>query len=487
MPYTNLIELMDTRLFNPLKYSVLGLLFGVLLIVSGCKKSPVSMNAEINQWVADSMRYYYYWNTAIPSNNNLNFELHPENFFETLLKRPDDRFSWIQNFEDLRNNLSGVIKTNGLAYSFHMYKNTVVLSVRYVHKGSPADEQGIKRGDLFVGINGGPWQVSDGSITNAQPLVGNETFSLVKGIEGANNVAAGESVSLTPVEDFQERAIHLDSVITTLNGTKVGYIFYNRFLNEQAGDLIDAFQRLKAENVTELIIDERYNGGGSIGVAALLSAFIHKDFDTGSPFIMYEFNSRFRDETLTYGDLLGDATAVVNSGNLGLDRVFILATERSASASELLINNLRPFLGASNVIHIGETTYGKDDASITISNSSSRFTGDNDWGIQPIVLKYKNRDGGGGFVNGLVPTHEVSEVVPLAPMGSSNDPLIAKALGIIDPGMQAFLDRQMSLSGANRLGFDQERLTAPAGHRLDPRPLDVTNTLGSNRKPLEIR
>lgn len=297
--------------------NLFALVIGALLVVSSCKKKPADeptptgevTNAEINQWVVDSMRYYYYWNTSMPGNRNLDFDRNPESFFETLLNRPADRFSWIQNLEDLRNNLSGVIKTSGLRYAFYRYKNTVVLSVRYVHKGSPADEQGIKRGDLFVGVNGQPWHVSNESITNAQPLVNNEPFSLIKGIDGANSVEAGESISLTPVENFQERAIHLDSVIVTPSGTKVGYIFYNRFLSDQAQQLIDVFATLKGAGVTELIVDERYNSGGSVGIAGLLASLIHKDFNINTPFIQYEFNNNIRNASLTYGDLYGAANA----------------------------------------------------------------------------------------------------------------------------------------------------------------------------------
>lgn len=471
-------------------------LFVLLIIISSCQKkdtvptpqpSPENeenriTNASINQWIADTMRYYYYWNTSIPQDRSLNFNQHPEDFFEEILNRPADRFSWIQNAEDLKNELSGVIKTSGLEVSFfRIGDDGAGITVRFVHRGTPADAAGIKRGDIFTHVNGTALTVdSDGFVHHHEPLFGNETFSVTQGILDGNIISSGETISLTPIENFQENAIQMEEVITTDNGTKVAYLFYNRFLN-QPQELVDAFVRFKASGATELIIDERYNGGGSVDIAGLLSALVHQNFDINSPFIQFDFNENFNDETLTYADLFGAVNApAVAAGNLNLARVFILATGSSASASELLINNLKPFLGTSNVIHIGSTTYGKDEASTTFVNSSPEFEGENDWGIQPIILKYKNKDGVGDFEAGLEPLFQVVETIPFAPMGSSSDPLIAKALEIIDPSMQASLQRQMDIT-RRRHPSRLELLEKSNKNLSNPKPLDITRVWNGDK------
>src|SRR5690606_29301376 len=176
----------------------------------------------------------------------------------------------------------------------------------------------------------------------------------------------------------------------------------------QAQELVDAFVKFKEANVTELIVDERYNLGGDVVVASLLSALIHKNFNIESPFIHYDMNNNFRDVTETYGEQFGyNNEELVTQVNLGLSRVFILATDISASASELLINNLRPFLGNGNVIHIGSTTVGKDEFSSSFESSSPRLKAndDTDWGIQPIIGKYKNANLEGDFEEGLTPQY----------------------------------------------------------------------------------
>lgn len=472
------------------------ILFASLIVVSSCKKKggpdpePTGevTNAEINRWILDSMNYWYYWNNSIPNESNLNLNVSPSVFFESLLNRPADRFSWIQNATELKEQSSGIIKTTGLGISFiqDIVTKEVVLSIRYVHKGSPADLQGVKRGDMFVGINGEDWKVSGTSITNADPLFGNDPFTLQYGILDGDELTRGETVSLAPVEDFQENAILLDSIITTLDNTKVAYLFYNRFLGNQAQELVDVFKKFKDAGVTELIVDERYNLGGHVMAASLLSALIHKDFNIESPFIHYDMNSNFKDVTETYGDQFGyENENLVTNRNLGLSRVFILATDNSASASELLINNLKPFLGSSNVIHIGSATVGKDEFSAPFESSSPRLKAndDTDWGIQPIIGKYKNADLEGDFEQGLTPQFAVNEGnYPYAPMGSSEDRLIARALSLIDPSMAAQLSKQMSR---------QPRHSAPrelkeVKHRLERphKPLEMIPL--PSRKPLKL-
>ncbi|SFB77393.1 Peptidase family S41 [Parapedobacter composti] len=469
---------------NRILQSVAGLVpmgvFFAILLVSSCKDdTPRVTHAEINQWIVDSMRYWYYWSTAIPDNNQLDFNASPETFFARILNKPTDRFSVIAKAEDLKNQSAGIIRTSGLGFAFFgMGSGRAGVVVRYVLEGSPADKAGIERGDIFTRVNGMALTVDNGgAVQNYGPLQGNETFRLTKGIlEENGTIREGGEVSLTPVAGFQEKAIHKESVITTDNGTKVAYLFYNRFLN-QPQELVDAFGRFKAAGVTELIVDERYNLGGSVEIAALLSALIHQGFAINSPFIQYDFNSNFNDVTRTYADMFGAVNGpLVANRNLGLSRVFILATRNSASASELLINNLRPFLGMSGVIHIGSTTYGKDEASIIIENSSPRFDGQYAWGIQPIVLKYKNKDGVGDFGLGIQPTYEVQETLPFAPIGSPIDPLIAKALSIIDPGMQAGLNRQMGIESQRR-SIGAGLLEAANKDLAKPRPLDVTESL----------
>src|SRR5690554_6604457 len=99
------------------------------------------------------MRYGYYWNKSIPANAGLNLTLHPEDFFESILDK-EDRFSWIDNVDRLKEDLAGVSTSTGLNFGLFGYNDAAVGFIRYVIPGSPSDKAGIKRGMFFTKVNG---------------------------------------------------------------------------------------------------------------------------------------------------------------------------------------------------------------------------------------------------------------------------------------------------------------------------------------------
>src|SRR5690606_12833922 len=343
----------------------------VFFLTASCKKEikgdpqPPSENKTTNEWVIEQMRDVYYWNASIPQDRNLNFQLAPEEFFETIL-HPDDRFSWIQLAKDLEDNLSGVSTTVGLGIGLLQINQTgdVIISVRYALPGSPADKSGIERGDVITEINGQAMTINNyQNVLNA--YYGSSPFTVqVAHINENNQIVRGDELELTPIQGFQEQAIHMDSVITTPGGKKVGYLFYNRFLNNQPNELLDAFNKFKTANVSDLVLDLRYNGGGGIWIAAIMSGLIQANFNKAETCIQYKYNSNYGTKAYSYYDLFGgdsdDPEEVANANtiigvieelNLDLSKVYIIATNYSASASELVINNLRPFLQDANVVH----------------------------------------------------------------------------------------------------------------------------------------
>ncbi|HWK56370.1 MAG TPA: S41 family peptidase [Parapedobacter sp.] len=460
----------------------------VFFLATACKKENkgepkvASENETTNKWVVENMRDVYYWNTSIPQDRNLNFSLGPEDFFKTILHR-DDRFSWIQLAKDLEDNLSGVATTVGLGIGLVQVNQAgnVIISVRYVLPKSPADKAGIKRGDIITEINGREMMVNNyNEVLDA--YYGSATFTVqLAHINENDQIVRDGEIELTPVQNFQEHAIHLDSVIITPSGKKVGYLFYNRFLNNQPDELLAAFDKFKTENISDLVLDLRYNGGGGIWIAAIMSGLIQAHFNESEPFIHYKWNSNYNDYTETYYEVFGGASkdpeevasanqvvGDIKAFNLNLSRVFIIATNYSASASELVINNLRPFLQDANVIHIGETTVGKNEGSITIVDE--RNPPKVEWGIQPIVVKLANKDGFGDYPDGLTPEYKIDEwdYLPWAPIGSLDDPLLAKALSLIDPSIQSLALKTMStkahtaqsLQAVPMAGFE-DRLNRP--------------------------
>lgn len=438
---------MSRNIFKKGTLSIIIITLG--LLAPSCKKEPrIEPGADheklvkINKWVTEEMRFWYYWNKTIPTNAFLTFNLDPELFFKTILNNAD-RYSWIDKAENLKDGLAGVSTTTGLNIGVVRDGDMVIGYVRYVIPNSPADLAGIERGMFFTKVNEKRMTVADYN-TILDPYYKGLGFSIQLAELEGNVFKETTKIDLAAVR-ISEPAVYLYNTLTTESGNKVGYLFYNRFLSDNeervhSDDIFEAFRYFKVNGVQNLILDLRYNLGGSINVSALLSALIMQNYDENKVYVEYKWNEDLN-------DLLGSVYSFKNlfskfpvwnekipTTNLNLSKVFVLATYNSASASEMVINNLRPYM---DVVHIGKTTRGKNEGSVTIEDDRKNINEDEriKWAIQPIVLKMANADHFGDYHDGLPPTIEREEGYRLSPLGDKDDPLVKAALEHIDPTM----------------------------------------------------
>ncbi|MVM35186.1 peptidase S41 [Spirosoma sp. HMF4905] len=436
-------ELLSSRIWSIL------LLAGFAMSLSACKKSTddvtpqtsatTSENQTIDSWILSNMREVYYWNAKIPANPDTT--LAPDVFFDSILNtynvttNPDgDRFSWIENDANtLTAELSGQTTTTGMEYNLYLRASgstDVIAQVLYVLPGSPAQLAGIKRGDIISKVNG-----QSLNTTNYSDLLftgTTYTFGFAS-ISGSSLVDTDKTISVTATT-FQENPVFLDSVYT-VGSKKVGYLVYNQFVpgaNGSTADEYDAqvdavFSNFKAQGVTELVLDLRYNPGGYTSSSANLASLIGKGISSSKLYFREEWNT-----TITpllqqeYGSSFFVQNFLDKSQNIGsnLSRVFVLTTDHTASASELIINGLRPYM---TVTTIGTTTYGKNVGSITITDDSGQIK----WGMQPIVFKSYNSAGQSDYSTGFTPSIEVDEPINLLPLGDINEAYLSTALGQI--------------------------------------------------------
>lgn len=494
---------MDMMLFSRIR-NLRTVLMPVLLVLLtlGCTKDrqdgppddpQLAENGTTNRWIIGHMRDVYYWNTSIPRDRELDFRLGPEAFFDGIL-HPDDQFSWIELADDLLSGNSGISTTVGLGIGLLRIQNDgVVIAVRYVLEGSPAHAAGIKRGDAITAINGREMNMQNYNSV-LDDYYGSEPFTVRLGRFVDKGITIDREVELTPVRNFQEKAIHYRSVIETPSQRKVAYLFYNRFLNNQPMELLEAFDYFKSEGAQDLVLDLRYNLGGGIWIAGILSGLIQAGFDEHQPFIQYKYNSNYRDQIVTYYQLFGgdsddpediasanQIVRAIKELNLNLPRVYIIATGSSASASELVINNLRPFLSDANVVHIGDQTVGKNEGSITIVDE--RTPRQIKWGIQPIVVKLANKAGFGDYPDGLTPHYRINEwnYLPWAPIGSTDDPLLAQALALIDPALQPVAQRTMQMKSTITRALRVSEVPGFVDRHTRPMPVDIGDRGRLNR------
>jgi C-terminal processing protease CtpA/Prc len=391
-------------------------------------------NAEINAWIHEEMTYNYLWPDKMPALAKTNTSSNPMDYFYTILNDypTTDRFSWIDSSStNLINQLNGINTVLGIRVSPFYTDDTrvnVALVIAYVLKGSPAEKNGLKRGDIILSVD-------DQKVTssNYNSVLQNQTLKLGLGAY-SNKVfsSTGKSVTVTKVE-LQTNPILQDTVINWA-GKKVGYFAYLQFLTSFDDSLRAVFGRFKDKGVNELVIDLRYNGGGYVSNSDLLTNLMAKDLASRVNTVM---NKRQYNDALTkeIKKQYGEAALVTNfkmeANNIStLNRVFFLTSNGTASASELVINNLKGL--DMTVVLIGEHTYGKNVGSFTITDDAKRWN----YGLQPITFKILNSKDQSdyGSVNGFLPTHELADdVLPYKLLGDPNETYLNKALNLISP------------------------------------------------------
>ena len=425
---------------------------------------PVAIKNEANQyvnsWILENMQYWYLWNNDLPKTVDKNLD--PESYFDALLS-DEDRFSWIQsNYQELLNSLQGISKEAG--YEFVLYRekegsDNVMLQVLYVKHGSPAETGGLKRGDVITHING-QQMTTQNYKTLLSSIKLNHEIKYKSLITGEEKFEAPKTLTLSAIE-YSENPNYLHKVIET-GGKKIGYFVYNFFAagtDSQPGKYdqeMDAiFGQFSVQGITDLVVDLRFNSGGSESSAKNLASLIGRGVDQSKIFLKRQYNdvveeAILKDPNLGEGYLISHYKAKANNvGNLLTSgRVYILTSSRTASASELIINALKPFM---EVFLIGDRTYGKNVGSISLFEEKDEK---NQWGLQPIVVKVFNSQDQSDYSTGFAPDvlHKDNGLY-LYPLGDEREALLGQAIGQIT-------------GTATTARVDREERT-PVGHSLD--------------------
>lgn len=353
-----------------------------------------------------------------------------------------DKDSWfIDDYEEQEKRFQGITTSFGFRYEAVQINDIdVILYLEFVTKNSPADEAGFKRGDIINGLNGMAITVANFSSVMAELSNDVVKFSFVE-IED-DQFTQLDDKTITKAEVTNE-PVYLYKVFENVAGKKVGYLVYTGFRFSYHSELNEAFAFFKSEGIDELVLDLRFNGGGAVITSAYLSSMIYAAGAT-QDYSELRFNDKHPEENFTYtfenqiaiynadGQFLGEETANRLST---LNNLYVLVSDGTASASEMLINGLRPYM--SFVKLIGTTTYGKNVGSITLyDNASSDFRNkpldkDHKYGMQPIVFQYYNSVGESEFGNGFSPDIEVKEWYNwnnILPLGDENELLLKTAL-----------------------------------------------------------
>jgi carboxyl-terminal processing protease len=404
-------------------------------------------NETVNSWIYEAMDQFYLWGDKMPTKSATNQALVPDKYFDALLFEPGvtDRFSWMEeDAEALRAGIGGVSTTTGASFQGFYTDQTqtkLILSVRYVIKNSPAEKAGVKRGDIFTRING-----TEISGTNVSDLLNSESLVFTYGAMGAGGVSDTDKTIPVSKTSVQNNPVHFSKVITK-GSKKIGYVVYNQFVSgvyssatQRTGTEYDdklraIFADFKVQGINELVLDLRFNGGGFNNTERVVGSLIVKGLKPGT--IMNKtFWSKNGEAYVRrywgYGDDDFRGYWQDESSNIGnnISRVYILTSRSTASASEMLINDLKPYM---DVVLIGGNTAGKDVGSITLDDSGNDYRWK--WGLQPIVLRFVNSidESGFGTTSGFTPTIiQADNFLPWKEFGEENETLLSVALKHIE-------------------------------------------------------
>jgi C-terminal processing protease CtpA/Prc len=474
-------------------------LFAILLFVApGCSDDrdptiegvndvPVSKlndSEKINKFVVDCTQELYLWESLTDWKQYNTYDTyrsyadHRELFGKFL--HEDDR--WSELTDDIggwQSSLQGISTTYGyvLAPAKFANKNTYIAIILFVYPGTPAEKAGLKRGDIIVKIG-----EDDITSSNYSGLYYSSRISLRLGVldvaAGAINLKPG-SVDMVAVEMY-ENPVNTVRVIEK-SGHKIGYLCYTDYINTSERELLSVFAGFKAEGVTDVVLDLRYNGGGHASTATLISSILapYDAVKNKAVYLTQKWNnlydqywkSRGRDNNEYFIDTL--------SVNMDLNRLYVLTTENTASASEATIIGLKPYM---DVILVGGATHGKYYGGYVLSvddyygdSNKGHYQNVSNWGMYIMVYRYANRDNYPDFSGGLAPDQDLlaeEDYLDLKPFGDETDPLLGKALAKITG--EQFVEKR---SLASYTVFpDMQYRSSIKGKLIQTKPLPVLSS-----------
>lgn len=484
------------------KLRLIGLVI-LTVLIAGCglitdSEPEVKEAPSQKKFVWEAMNFWYYWQGDVPQlgdnyfdsdadfNSYLNRYASSEEVFYSLLHNEDDFSFFIEDYEEFNQRQQGISESFGYEYGLVRIEEgqpEIFGYVQYVLNQSPAQQAGLVRGDIFTSVDG-----TQLTVNNYRDLLqGKTSYELTLAVIEDNTISETDETASLEAITLTEDPVYYTTVFDT-NATKVGYLMYNAFQTNSHQDLNEVMSNFASENIDELVLDLRYNGGGSGATSQMLSSMI-TGLDSSNVFAQYAYNSKRAEQlnrSINFVEELGIYEDNERVGSeplhtLSLDQVYVITGFGTASASEVLINGLDPYI---EVVLIGRQTVGKDEGSYTLYDTPSPPYWDEENAnpehknaIQPIALKVVNKDGR-EYPDGFTPAevNNVNEVDflegGLPPIGDPDEPVLGRALELITGQQNAKLNQTQAVNV--REPFKDSQDLKPYGKRLYIEPMPIS-------------
>jgi C-terminal processing protease CtpA/Prc len=290
--------------------------------------NDVVFDIEQKNFLIDIFNNDYLWYDRIDTDVDLSSYTDPQTMIDDI-KYYQDKWSFVYTMEDYNNS------ANQISSGFGCYFMDDIIA--YMDIDSPCEQAGLQRGDQILLVNG-----LNPSYTYYSAMLNDGVASIITVSRDDETL----SFIITPsVYSYKSMKA---STLYEHNKT-IGHLIFNEFTESSVDEMEEIFHQYKEQNVSELIVDLRYNGGGSLATASIFMDYIAGSlYENQIQFYIKnnDKNSRYDEAILFFDD----------NDSLSLERIFFLTSEYSASASELIIHALDPYI---DVVTIGQTTHGK--------------------------------------------------------------------------------------------------------------------------------
>lgn len=385
--------------------AIAAIAFLILIMVSCKEEEPVEITPKEEFY--NIIRKEYLWDQQIPDINPARYQDLPD-ILEAIRYRPMDRYSFLAEWDYIYALLNN---SEVVGFGFDAgYDSNGKLRILLCFNSTPMYQAGVRRGWIIKAINNTP--ITSGS--DFQSLLGESRVGVTR--KFTFEKPDGSEVSL----EFTKQVVNMNTVlhheIIEEGGLKIGYLVYESFTAPSLQELEPVFTQFKNEGISELILDLRYNRGGSVDVARNLASMIGGEKVVGKTFATLTFNNNQKAKNSGIAHIIKDSSIEIN-------RLVTICTQNTASASELVINGLRPFM---DVHIVGSTTYGKP-----VGFQMQKL---DKWALCVTNFECRNALGTCDYYDGFAPDFPAADGVEYD-FGDRNEPSLKQALAFIMGGV----------------------------------------------------